>query len=240
MRAAVTICRLRGIPIDIQASWPPVFLFVTWTLAERFFPQIYPPWSATEDWTLGLVSSSLLFGSLLAHEVGHALIARWRGLSVYRISLFLLGGVAEIGVDDGTASDELWIASAGPAISVILAFLCLALWIGANDLDPHFRALVLYLGISNGLLGAFNLLPGYPLDGGRILRSILWSIDGDPDRATRYARRCGQAVGGVLLLAGLAWLTRGGYVDGAWLAALGLFLVLAARNAIPRSLLMPS
>ncbi|MGH2458542.1 MAG: site-2 protease family protein [Chloroflexota bacterium] len=240
MRAGVTVCRLRGIPIDLQASWPPVFFFVAWTLAERFFPRIYPPWSLLGDWSLGLLSSGLLFGSLLAHEFGHALVARGRGLTVYRISLFLFGGVAEIDLDGGKALDEFWLASAGPAVSLALAIICLGLWLEAIGLDPHFRAIALYLGMSNGLLGAFNLLPGYPLDGGRILRSALWSIDGNLERATRYARWSGQVLGGAILLAGLAWLAQRSYVDGGWLAALGLFLILAARDAIPRSLLLPS
>ena len=240
MRASVTICRLHGIPMEIHASWAPVFFFVTWTLAERFFPLVYPPSSGIVDWALGVLSGLLLFASLVAHELGHAIAARWRGLTVYRISLFLFGGMVDIGVDEGNASDEFWLAAAGPAVSLLIALLWAALWVVAPGLDSQGRAMVLYLGVSNAILATFNLLPSYPLDGGRILRSALWSIGGDVSRATRFAQLSGQAMGGVILIAGVVWLVRGNVVDGGWLAALGLFLVLAARHAIPRSLLLPS
>lgn len=237
MRAAVTVCRLGNIPVDVQASWPPVFLFVTWTLSERFFPQLYPHWSQLNYWALGLISSILLFGSLLAHEMGHATIAQNRGLSVFRVSLFLLGGLAEIDVDDGTAADEFWMASAGPLVSILLAVAFCVVWLEVGWTYPFISAVALYLGISNGLLAAFNLLPGYPLDGGRILRSAFWAISGDQGRATRWAGWVGQGIGGSGVVLGLAWLATGDFLAGLWLALVGAFLIFAARGAIPASFL---
>jgi len=240
VRGAVTVCHLDSIPVDVQATWPPVFFFVIWTLSDRFFPQLYPGWPSFGYWAIGLLSSVLLFGSLLAHEFGHAFVARWRGLSVFRVSLFFLGGVAEIDVDDGTASDEFWMALAGPAVSILLAAVFAGVWLGTAATQPYLSAVALYLGISNGLLAAFNLLPGYPLDGGRVLRSVLWRLCGDQGQATRWAGWCGQGIGGLGIIAGLIALGTHHLLAGFWLVGVAVFLVLAARGALLPSLLGPS
>lgn len=240
MRGAVTVCHVVRIPVDVQITWPPVFLFVSWALADRFFPQLYPEWSTPGYWVAGLLSSSLLFGSLLAHEFGHAFVARWRGLSVVRISLFFLGGVAEIGVDDGKPGDEFWMALAGPAISILLAVGFVGAWLEMAATYQHLAAVALYLGISNGLLAAFNLLPGYPLDGGRLFRAALWQICGDQVRATRWASWLGQGMGAAGVLAGLTCLTFGDGLVGVWLVSVGAFLILAARGGIPATLISSS
>jgi len=239
VRGAVTVCHVDSIPVDVQLTWPPVFVFVSWTLGDRFFPQLYPEWPSLAYWAAGLVASVLLFSSLLAHEFGHAFVARWRGLSVFRVSLFFLGGMAEIDVDDGTPGDEFWMALAGPAVSVLLAIGFCAIWLGTAAHHTYVGAIALYLGMSNGLLAAFNLLPGYPLDGGRILRSAFWQVSGDQCRATRWAGWFGQGIGGAGLVAGLVWLTSGDIFVGFWFVAVGGFLILAARGALPHSLVSP-
>jgi len=240
VRGTFTICRVASIPVDLQITWPPVFVFVSWTLAVRFFPALYPLWSPIGYWTAGTISSLLLFGSLLVHELAHAFVARRRGLVVYRVSLFCLGGMAEIDVDEGKASDEFWMALAGPAASVVLAAFCGIVWLEIARIESFLSAIALYLGISNALLAGFNILPGYPLDGGRILRSVLWQVSGDQAWATRWAGWLGQGIGGVGVVGGLVWLASGNVFAGFWLAAVGAFLVLAARGAIPSSLLSSS
>lgn len=240
MRGAITICRVAHIPVDIQASYPPVFLFVSWALAARFFPTLYPEWSVPGYWVAGFLSSVLLFGSLLAHELGHAFAARWRGLSVFRISLFFLGGVAEIGVDDGTPGDEFWMTLAGPATSFLLAAGFVGVWLEIAARDQRLGAIALYLGMSNALLAAFNLLPGYPLDGGRLLRAVLWRILDDQARATRWASWLGLGIGIVGVASGLVCVVAGDALVGIWLAAIGVVLILAVRGRISLLLTSPS
>lgn len=240
MRGAITVCRVACIPVEIQVSWPPVFLFVSWALAVRFFPRLYPEWSTSSHWMAGVLCSVLLFGSLLAHELGHALVARWRGLSVFRISLFFLGGIAEIGVDDGTPGDEFWMTLAGPATSVLLAVSFVGVGLAIAATDQRLGVVALYLGISNALLAAFNLLPGYPLDGGRLFRAVLWQIFGDRTRATRWASCLGLGIGVVGIVSGLVDVISGDALVGIWLAAVGAFLILAVRGRISTILTSPS
>lgn len=239
MRCCVRVCQVWEIPIDLQISWPPVFIFVSWTLAVRFFPAIDPSWPVVADWIVAIFSSSLLFASLLAHELGHAVVARQHGLRVFRISLFCLGGLAEIDVDGGTPADEFWMALAGPVVSGLLAVGCSGAGLVISALHPSFGAALLYLGISNLLLALFNLVPGYPLDGGRLLRAGLWQVWSDRARATRWASWIGQAIGGSGAIAGLASLLAGEPFVGIWLVAVGAFLTFAARGTIS-SIFLPS
>ncbi len=230
MRRAVTIASVASIPVDVQASWVPVFLFVTWSLADGFFPRLDPGDSAALYWLVGSSASLLLFLCLLAHEFGHALVARQRGLTVYRVSLFFLGGVVEIDVDGGSATDELLMAGAGPIVSVLLGALFGGAWWSLNGADRLLAAINLYLALSNVLLAAFNLLPGFPLDGGRILRAALWYRLGDHARATRMAGFLGLVLGLVGVGAG-AGLCLGGQIApilALWIIAVGAFVAFAA------------
>lgn len=225
MQRALTVARLADIPVDIQLSWPPVFLFVTWFLAETFFPRVYPRHSVESYWSLGLIASFLLFCSLLAHELGHAVVARRRGLVVYRVSLFVLGGLVELDLDDCIAADELLVALAGPAVSLVLGVSFAAMSLVARPGSLVFSGLVMYLASCNILLAGFNLLPGLPLDGGRVVRAGLWRLLGSQAQATSYARWLGQVLAGLSLVGGVALALSGSWMIGFWLAAVGVFLV---------------
>ena len=233
MDRKLTIARLDGIPVDVHASWPPVYLFVTWMLVTHFFPQLFLSQAAASYWIVSLAASSLLFGSLLAHEYCHAFVARRRGLRVHRIGLFFLGGVVEIDVDGGAPIDELLMALAGPAASLILGLAFAAAWLGLANTHLYVGAVAIYLALANVLLAGFNLIPGFPLDGGRVLRASLWLLTRDHDRATRWACGLGQGVAGLGLAFGLQCLATGSLVTGAWLGMVAAFVFLSARTAMP-------
>lgn len=232
MRGRLTVCRLAGIPIDIQASWIPVFVFVSWTLAARFFPLLFPGWPTISYWTVGIIGGLLLFFSLLAHELSHAVVARWRGMNVVRITFFFLGGVAEIDLDESDPGDEFWMALAGPAVSLLLAACFSSVWLLLGQYLPFVGAIAIYLAMSNVLLAGFNLLPGYPLDGGRVLRATLWQLTGNRDQATRWAGGLGQAFGTVGIIIGLFAILSGDMLTGLWFLIAGGFLVVTARGAL--------
>lgn len=239
MRGSLTVCRPDNIPIDVQASWLPVFALIIWMLAARFFPQLYPTWPISACWLAGVLTASFLFVSVLIHEFGHVVAARWRGLPVLRVSIFYLGGVAVIDAGGASALDELWLALAGPTATILFTIALAGGCFFLGGLPAYLRTVLLYLALSNGLLAAFNLLPGYPLDGGRILRAVLWQISGNPDRATRWAGWTGQALGIIGLVGGLGALDAGDNLIGISLILVGAFLIVAARGVIP-GILAPS
>ena len=221
------------VPIEVQISWPPVVVFVTWLLATRFFPQIIPDLDRWSAWTMGVIASALLFGSLLAHELAHAIVARRHGLEVTKISLFLLGGMAEIDVDHGTAGDEFWLSLAGPVLSLILGGIGVSIWLAFVGYAPLLAVVAGYLAISNALLAGFNLLPVFPLDGGRLVHAGLWRATGDWYRATRWASLLGQVGGALVLGIGIYAIAFGDGISGVWLAAVGGYLIVSARAARP-------
>lgn len=230
-----------GFPLDVQLSWVPVFGFVTWTLATRFFPRIDGGRSEVIYWAIAGFASVLLFGSLLGHELGHAVIARWRGLPVFRISFFILGGMVEVDVERGSAIDELLMALAGPFVSLLLGLAFLAVWVGVRlapftvagmAFAPYLGSLALYLACCNLLMAGFNLLPAFPLDGGRVLRAALWRLGNDRTRATRWASGLGIGGGVLGVFLGLAVSVRGDLLTGVWLLAVGAFLAFTAQSAL--------
>jgi Zn-dependent protease len=225
VRSAVTVGRFIGVPIKVHLSFPPVFAFVTWLLVTRYFPALVPGLPLLDRWVAGLVGSLVLFGSLLAHEFGHAVVARRFGCDVRSVSLFFLGGMVEINAPDTTPAEELFIALAGPAASLFLGLLDAVGWFVVGPEHIVLWLLFLYLALSNLLLGLFNLLPGYPLDGGRILRAGLWHFFGDRDRAEAWANWCGRGLGGFAMAGGVILIVAGRFVDGFWLAVIGTFLL---------------
>ncbi len=221
------IGRLFGIDIAIHPSWFLVLAFFAFTLATGFFPRAYPGWSPAATWTIAIVASLLLFVSVIAHELGHSLVARSQGLPVKNITLFALGGVAQLTREPETPGREAWMAIAGPLVSAAIGGLSL----GAAYLlsgPQQLVGLLAYLGIANLALLAFNLLPGFPMDGGRVLRALLWRLEHDVVRATAQAAVVGQVFGWGFIALGAVMLFRGD-IGGIWLFFVGWLLIGAAR-----------
>jgi Zn-dependent protease/predicted transcriptional regulator len=233
-RGLLSIGRIAGVPIALHYTWAIIAALIALSLATRFRLE-HADWSTAVVWTAALVTGALFFGGLVLHELAHALTARRAGLPLRSITLFAFGGLAHLPREPQTARQEFWIAIAGPLTSVALGGLCLAAaralgWDGAEPATPVLAVLV-WLGYINIVLAIFNLIPGYPLDGGRVLRAIAWRATGDRDRATRIAARGGQLVGWLLITYGVFGAFAGGGFGSLWLAFIGWFLLGAAQQA---------
>jgi Zn-dependent protease/CBS domain-containing protein len=229
-RSGIKIGRVFGIPIYLHLSWILIFILITYSLVDQFGAR-YPQWTTQQLWGLGVITSLLFFGSVLFHELSHSAVARHYRIPVASITLFFFGGIASITRDPESAGQEFLIAAAGPASSYVLAggFWLLALATPDRSMP---NALATWLWETNALLATFNLLPGFPLDGGRIFRSIIWGITKNYTRSTRIASRIGQAIAYGMMGFGvwLAFWAHAG-VNGAWFIFLGWFLLTAARQS---------
>lgn len=225
---------LFGIPIRIDPSWFVIAAFLAWSLATGYFPSQVAGLSPVGYGAMGLAASLLLFGCVLLHELGHSLAAKRYRIPVSRVTLFIFGGVAQIGAEARRPAVELAIALAGPLVSVVLAFGC---WLAAgwipleSSLQLVVRVILRYLAMINGGILLFNLLPGFPLDGGRVVRAAVWAWTGSLRRATRVASLLGLMLGTLLLALGLWVILRGSWVGGLWYVLLGFFLREAARSS---------
>lgn len=225
---------MAGIDIAIHPSWLVIAFLLTLTLADNFFPPLLPGWSVAQYWLLGGATAILFFASVLAHELSHAIVARRFGLKVAGITLFIFGGATSIEGDSRTPRDEALIALAGPISSLVIGAALVGL--GALVEAREARVLLGWLGFINVVLGVFNLLPGYPMDGGRVLRAILWRLRGDPNTATRQAAIVGRVVGYLLVAGGIFWALRSGDIgSGLWLALVGWFLATAAEATVQQA-----
>jgi Zn-dependent protease len=230
--------RVAGIRIVIDPTWLFAFALVVWSLATGYFPAATPPIAGAAAWALGAVAAVLLFVSVLIHELSHALLARRSGIAVPRIRLFLFGGVSEMASEPRDPAAELRIAAAGPLTSIVLGLLCFALGrSGLPALIPGGAQTAEYLAFINIALAVFNLLPGFPLDGGRILRALLWKRRGDLVSATRTAGRAGSFLGYALMGLGLYNLVFGRSLGGLWMILIGMFLNQAAASSYRHVLL---
>jgi Zn-dependent protease len=238
MSGGLRIARVFGIPIYLHPTWFIVFLLLTWALAAQLAAQ-FPDWRGGAAHAVAGFTSVLFFGSILLHELGHSVLALRHRVAVRSITLFVFGGVALMERDPDDARAEFEIAIAGPVVSALLALLfSLAVRAMSEASAPHFVAS--WLVRINLAVALFNLLPGFPLDGGRVLRAFLWARWGDPERATRVAAGSGQILAYAFIVAGaLQFLEPGllgaGRGDGLWLAFIGWFL-LAASGATIRQL----
>jgi Zn-dependent protease/predicted transcriptional regulator len=221
--------RVFGIPIYVHPSWLIIFLLITTTLGRQFATQ-HPNWSQQQHWALGIITSIFFFASVLFHELSHSVVAKSYKLSVESITLFIFGGLARIVRDPSSAKQEFNIAIAGPLSSLFLAG---CFWLVARTVSNHqlIFAAGTWLWQINLSLAVFNLVPGLPLDGGRILRGIAWGITGNFDRATKIASSTGRFFAYLLIFTGV-WLAFNGYwVQGIWTAFIGWFLLSAARES---------
>lgn len=228
-----TLFTFLGFKVRANVSWLFLALLVTWSLSAGFFPAVYPGLEPRVYWAMGLTGMVGLFFSLLFHEFSHSLEARRRGMSVAGITLFLFGGVAEMKAEPPDPKSEFWIAIVGPLSSIFLAgiFYAIAWLMQAQELPAHLSGVFSYLGFINIILAAFNMVPGYPLDGGRILRAALWGWKGDIRWATRWASGVGQAFGLVLIALGILAVLSGNFIGGMWWFLIGLFVRGAASAA---------
>jgi Zn-dependent protease/CBS domain-containing protein len=241
------IGRLLGIPIKVHASWFIIFAFVTWALATDYLPDMLPGLGAARYWAMGAVAAVLLFASVLLHELGHSYVAQRYRIPIGQITLFIFGGVAHMRREPPGPRAEFLIAIAGPLVSFVLGALLLGL-ATLSPARPGLVALGLLLGSVNVQLGLFNLIPGFPLDGGRVLRAGLWAWTGDFPRATLQAALIGQGFGlvfvalGVLVVFGAAsgWVPNMLAANGGWIVLIGLFLFAAARGSRRPALMQAS
>lgn len=223
------IGRVFGIPLRVHISWFLVCALVTWSLARHYFPVVVPHQSAWSDWSLGLVAALLLFASVLVHEVGHCLVAMRYRIPISQITLFIFGGMAEIKREAPTPKAEFLIAIAGPIVSVALG-LCFWVFAALPGSPLALVAVSEHLRNINFMLAIFNLVPGYPLDGGRVLRAGLWAWSHNFYQATRHSARVGQGFAVLLMLVGVYDVAAGLEIGGLWFLLIGAFLYAAAHN----------
>lgn len=234
MEASIRLGKIWNIPIGLHISWFLIFGLVSWSLAAGYFPEEYPELTAPVHWVLGVVTSLLLFGSVLLHELGHAYMALRDKLKVHSITLFIFGGVAQIESEPPTAASEFRIAIAGPIVSLALAVFFGVLFIFDRDI-PWLAAPSIWLARINLFLALFNLIPGFPLDGGRVLRAIVWHFTGSYRRANRVASITGQAAAFGFIAIGILVMLGGNIFNGLWLVFIGWFLQNAAATAYAQS-----
>lgn len=221
-----------GIPIEVNASWLVIFALIFWSLSAALFPAMLPGLGSTLYWLMGLGTTLAFFGSLLLHELSHSLVSRHYGLEVRRIVLFIFGGISEATDEMPNAKVEFWVGIAGPLMSVFLGalswgFSVLAAGLGNAPLTIVFE----WLAIVNVALAVFNMLPGFPLDGGRVLRAAAWKITGSHRKATRIATRGGQIIAGLLIAWAVLRFVSGDLFGAVWVGFLGYLLFQAASSS---------
>ena len=226
---AFRIGRIAGIDIRIHWSWFAIFFLLIWWLADGFFGEVdaYSDWTAAQRWTASVITTCLFFGSVLLHELSHSLVARRLGLPVTSITLFIFGGVSALGAEPESAKQEFRVAIVGPltsfALGAVFAVLYVIFWqLGSADSAPS--AIAQYLALINVAVGIFNMLPGFPLDGGRVLRASLWARSGNMLKATKLAAGAGAVISFALIAAGVILVLGGHYINGVWFIVIGWFL----------------
>ena len=236
---ATRLFSVGGFEIKLDPSWFLIAGLITWTLSTQYFPLTLPGLTSGVYVVLAVIAMLGFFGSLLLHELAHSVVARSYGVRILGITLFMFGGVAELESEVPSAKAEFWIAVAGPAMSVALV---VVFWIAGLlsqvVLGSDALAVVLaYLATINLILAVFNMVPAFPLDGGRVLRAYLWNRHGDVLKATRTAARAGTAFGYVLTLIGVLAILQGAATAGLWYILIGFFVLAASRNAYQNQLM---
>ncbi|HXQ25195.1 MAG TPA: site-2 protease family protein [Candidatus Acidoferrales bacterium] len=228
--SGIRIGRIFGIPIYLHASWFIIFVLITLSLRMQFTSQ-HPGWTSAQHWALGIITSAFFFASVIFHELSHSVVAKHYRIPVQSITLFVFGGLARIERDPSSAMQEFKIAIAGPLSSLFLAgcFWLVQHFVHGSDMVT---AAAYWLAQINFVLAIFNLVPGFPLDGGRILRGIAWAITGDFTRASQIASTSGTLFAYFMIVTGIWQALSGNWVGGLWLAFIGWFLLEAARESI--------
>ena len=230
MKTTWRIGKVFGIDINIDSSWLIIFALVIWTLAGSYFPQQYPRWPTWLHWTVGVITSILFFGSVLGHELAHSVVAIRQGEEVRSITLFIFGGVARIAEEPDKPLKELLMAIVGPLFSMVIGIAFGVLWFLTRGFFQPLSALAQYLAMINVSLALFNLIPGFPLDGGRVLRALIWGLSGNLKLATRLASWAGRGIAFLFMLGGTWQIFGGQWLDGLWIIFIGWFLYNAATS----------
>jgi len=230
-RQGISLGRVLGIPIVLDYSWFLIFALVAWTLASGYFPSEFKNWPTAEYWLVGVATAIVFFVSVLLHELGHAIVARHYGIPVSSIRLFIFGGVSQIETEPPSAKVEFLMAVVGPLVSFVLAGVFAGMGVAFASVAP-LMALAKYLAYINGALGLFNLIPGFPLDGGRVFRAVVWGITSNLRRATAIAGNLGRFIGFLFILFGVYQVFTGNFVNGLWIGFIGWFLESAAMSQV--------
>jgi len=237
MPGALRIVKIAGIDIYIHVSWLIILVFLTFSLATGWFPTSYPGYSSLTYYILGFISALLLFVSVLLHELAHSFVARVRGLPVHNIVLFIFGGVSNLEQEPQTPGTEFTMAFVGPLVSLLIGALSYGLLALVRGSHSLIEPILSYLAVTNILLGIFNLLPGFPLDGGRVLRSIIWKATGNIQTATNVATFVGQTFAYLFILLGILQFFAGNGFGGLIIIFTGWFLLNAAQTTRTQSTL---
>jgi len=229
---SVTLFRMFGFAVRVDSSWLIIAVLITWSLAVGFFPHIYPGLTSAEYWLMGVSGAILLFVSIIVHELAHSLVARKHGLPMKGITLFIFGGVAEMDQEPPSAKAEFLMAIAGPLTSVVVGVIFYVLAAATGGIWPVVVVGVFaYLAWINWILAAFNMVPAFPLDGGRVLRSLLWQWKNNIWQATRIASAIGSGFGILLMIFGIYRLLIGDFIGAVWWFLIGMFLRGAAQGS---------
>ena len=229
MRGSIPIAKIAGIKIEIHYSWFIIFALLTVSLAMGWFPRLATGQPVLAYWLTGAFASLLLFASVLVHEMAHSIVARSRGLPVRNITLFALGGISNIEREPQSPGVEFWMALVGPLASLAIG---VVVWLSAATVLAHhglMTALLAYVGVANLIVGAFNLLPAYPLDGGRVLRAAIWQFSGNLRAATLWAVRVALVIAGLFVAASFLLVLTNDVWDGIWFFVLGWFILQSAQ-----------
>jgi Zn-dependent protease/CBS domain-containing protein len=232
VQSQVKLARVFGVELGLHYSWFIIAVLIVFSLGDHFHA-LHPNWSSAVVWGISIITGVLFFVFLFAHELSHALVAKARGLPIHKITLFALGGMAQIEKEPTRASTEFWMGIVGPITSFVIGVALLGIaaaagWSWRSEPATPGVAILVWLGYINILLAAFNMIPGFPLDGGRVLRAIIWAITKSADRSTRIAARIGQLVGIGFIVYGIFEFFAGAGFNGLWLAFIGWFLMNAA------------
>jgi Zn-dependent protease len=230
-RHAIPVGRILGIQVNLDFSWFLIFGLITWTMAVGYYPVEFKNWPMSLYWIIGAATAIMLFVSVLLHELGHSLVAMHYKIPVKGITLFIFGGVSEIGAEPASAWAQFWISLAGPAVSFALGALFFLLQPVLSHIVP-LLALAKYLVYINMVLGVFNLIPGFPLDGGGVLRAIVWGLTKNMRIATLIAANIGRFIAYLFIFGGVWLMLTGYFMNGMWIAFIGWFLETAARGQV--------
>jgi len=233
VRSQIKLGKIFGIEIGLHYSWFLIALLIVSSLYAEFH-RSNPSWGDGVILAMAVATGLLFFASLLTHELSHSVFARAHGIPVKEITLFALGGVSQLEKEPETATVEFWMAFVGPLTSAAIGLICFLVKLAVGATSGPLTAMLSWLSYINLALAGFNMIPGYPLDGGRMLRAILWWKTGDMDRATRMASKAGQSVGLLFIVFGIYQFFNGAGVCGLWISFIGWFLLTAARESYAR------